>query len=184
MELVELALETASVPPGGGGGAAPQASAALIETEEVDELESTVETRSVRKAVSAFDSCARSAPSSETVDVDDELETVDAVELVDALDEELEDCSAARRLARSVSIDDSRLLALDELSLEVDEVESLALVAPGGGPGGGPPGGGPPTPPALWLLEDPLWLLSDSRPPSCDRKLSTAADRPTAAEAS
>ena len=166
MELVELALSDALV-------------AAEDDANEVEELESTAETRSVRNVVSAFDSCVKSESSCATVD-DDELETVDALE---ALDDELDDCNAVRRLVRSVSSSDSRLLALDELSVEVEEVELLET--PGGGPGGGPPT--PPGRPWPWwspvettLAE--LWLLSD--PPSCDRKASTVADRPTAVEAS
>jgi hypothetical protein len=87
---------------------------------------------------------------------------------------------------RSVSSVDSRVAALDELSVELDdEVESLELETPGGGP----PGGGPPipaVPPAESALAE-LWL-PPSEPVlellSCVRKLSRAADNPTAVEAS
>jgi hypothetical protein len=125
------------------------------DADEVEELESTFETRSVRYVVSAFDRAVRSESSSAMVD-DDELEAVDALE---TLDDELDDSSAARRLVRSVSNAESRLLALDELSVELDEVELPET--PGGGPEGGGPGGEPPTldgppPAALWLLADEL----------------------------
>ena len=87
--------------------------------------------------------------SSEAVD-DDALEAVDAL---DALDDELDESSADSRLERSVSSSDSRLLALDELSVELDEVELLETS--GGGPGGGPPTpDGPPL--ELALLSDEL----------------------------
>ena len=130
---------------------------------------------------------------SETISdaVDDEaLEAVDdevALDAVETLDDELDDSSADRRLVRSASSSDSRLLALDELLVELDELESLVPETPDGGPDGGGPDGGPPTPdrPPLALLSDELWLLLlDERLPSCDRKASTAADRPTAVEAS
>ena len=129
---------------------------------------------------------------SETISdpVDDEaLEAVDddTVDAVEALDDELDDSSADRRLVRLVSSCDSRLLALDELSVELDELESLVLETPGGGPDGGGPDGGPPPPdgPPLALLSDALWLpLLDERLPSGDRKASTAADKPTAVDAS
>ena len=73
---------------------------------------------------------------------------------------------------RSVSSSDSRLLALDELSVELEEVELLE--APGGGPGGGPgrraaDAAGPPRPLGASPLAE-LWLPSDATPPSCDRK--------------
>jgi hypothetical protein len=85
-------------------------------------------------------------------------------------------------LVRSVSSSDSRLLALDELSVELDELKSLVLETPGGGPDGGPP---TPDGPPLALLSDELWLLLlDERPPSCDRKASTAADSPMEVDAS
>jgi hypothetical protein len=134
-------------------------------------------------------STAASLATSETISdpVDDEaLESVDdgvALDAVEALDDELDDSSAVSRFVRSASSVDSRLLALDELSDDVDELESLVLETPGGGPGGGPPT--PPGPPVdaplaeLWLL-----LLLDERLLSCDRKLSSAADRPTAVDAS
>ena len=132
-------------------------------------------------------SAAVSLATSETFcdPVDDEaLESVDevAVDALEALDDELDDWSAASRLVSSVSIVDSKLLALDELSVELDELESLALETPGGGP----PGGGPPTPPKppVEALLAELWLLSDPAPLSCDRKASTAADKPTAVDAS
>ena len=84
---------------------------------------------------------------SETISapVDDEaLEAVDdeaADDALEALDDELDDSSAASRLVRSASSVDSRLLALDELSVELDELELPETLD-----GGGPPGGGPPTP--------------------------------------
>ena len=96
-------------------------------------------------------STAASLATSETISdpVDDEaLESVDdevALDAVEALDDELDDSSAVSRLVRSASSVDSRLLALDELSDDVDELESLVLETPGGGPGGGPPT--PPGPP-------------------------------------
>jgi hypothetical protein len=139
--------------------------------------------------LSAADSLATSETISDTVD-DEALEAVDdeaAVDAEEALDDELDDSSAARRLVRSVSSADSRLLALDELSVELDELESLVLETPGGGPDGGGPDGGPPTAdrPPLALLSDELWLpLLDERLPSCDRKASTAADSPTEVDAS
>ena len=117
---------------------------------------------------------------------DDALEAVDeevATDALETLDDELEDSSAAKRLVRSASSSDSTLLALDELSVEVEEAEEVELLET---PGGGPPGGGPPTPsgpPDEALLAE-LWLPSDEAPPSCDRKASTAADTPTAADAS
>ena len=132
--------------------------------------------------MSAADSLATSEMISDPADeaaptsVDD-----DVADAVEPLDDEFDDCSAASKLARSVSSVDRRLEALDELSLELDEVESLALDAPGGGPGGGPPT--PPTPPADSPPAE-LPLLSEASPPSCERKLSTAADRPIAVEAS
>jgi hypothetical protein len=85
---------------------------------------------------------------------------------------------------RSASSVDSKLAALDELSVELDELESLALERPGGGPGGGPPTPPGPRGPPLEALLAELWLPSDETPPSCDRKASTAADRPTAVDAS
>ena len=139
--------------------------------------------------MSAADSLATSETISDPVD-DEALESVDdevAVDAVETLDDELDDSSADRRLVRSVSSADSRLLALDELSVELDELESLVLETPDGGPDGGGPDGGPPTPdrPPLTLLSDALWLpLLDERLPSCDRKASTAADKPTAVDAS
>ncbi len=170
VELVALALPHAPL----GGGGANEA----CDVDEVEELESTVATRSVRNVVSAFDSCVRSVSNCATVD-DHELEAVDALE---ALDDELDEVSAVRRLVRSVSSSDSRLLALDELSVELEEGESPALVAPSGGLGGEPPTPrGPPRPPVQSPLAE-LWLPSD--PPSCDRKFSTAADKPTAVGAS
>ena len=134
--------------------------------------------------MSAADSLATSETISDPVD-DEALESVDdevAVDAVETLDDELDDCSAASRLVRSVSSDDTTLLALDELSVELDELESLALETPGGGP----PGGGPPTPPKppVEALLAELWLPSDPAPASCDRKASTAADKPTAVDAS
>ena len=138
--------------------------------------------------MSAADSLATSETIADPVD-DEALESVDdvAVDALETLDDELDDCSAASRLVRSVSSVESRLLALDELSVELDELESLVLETPGGGPDGGGPDGGPPTPdgPPLALLSDALWLpLLDERLPSCDRKASTAADKPTAVDAS
>ena len=133
--------------------------------------------------MSAADSLATSETIADPVD-DEALESVDevAVDALETLDDELDDCSAASRLVRSVSSVDSTLLALDELSVELDELESLALETPGGGPpGGGPPT--PPKPPAESALPE-LWLLSDPAPASCDRKASTAADKPTAVDAS
>ena len=117
---------------------------------------------------------------------DDALEAVDeevATDALETLDDELEDSSAAKRLVRSASSSDSTLLALDELSVEVEETEEVELLET---PGGGPPGGGPPTPsgPPDEALLAALWLPSDPTPPSCDRKASTAADTPTAADAS
>ncbi len=136
--------------------------------------------------MSAADSLATSETIADPID-DEALESVDdevAIDAVEALDDELDDSSAVSRLVRSASSVDSRLAALDELSDEVDELESLALDTPGGGPGGGPPTPpGPPEPPLEALLSA-LWLLSDETPPSCDRKASTAADRPIAVEAS
>ena len=131
----------------------------------------------------AADSLATSETIADPVD-DEALESVDdvAVDALETLDDELDDCSAASRLVRSVSSAESTLLALDELSVELDELESLALETPGGGP----PGGGPPTPPgppAESALAE-LWLPSDPALPSCERKASTAADRPTAVDAS
>jgi hypothetical protein len=72
--------------------------------------------------------------------VDDEVAD-DALDALEALDDELDDSSAASRLVRSASSVDSRLLALDELSVELDELELPETLD-----GGGPPGGGPPTP--------------------------------------
>lgn len=107
-------------------------------------------------------------------DDEEAVAPVDAEDAAEALDDELADSSADSRLARSVANVDSRLEALDELD---DELESLALDAPdGGGPEGGPPA--PPGPP---LAE--LWPPPELVPPSCDRKLSTAAGNPTAAAA-
>jgi len=98
--------------------------------------------------LSAADSLATSETVSDAVD-DEALEAVDdevAIDAVEALDDELDDSSAASRLVRSVSSSDSRLLALVELSVELD--------APGGGPGGGPPA--PPGPPVeAPLAEEP-----------------------------
>jgi len=119
-------------------------------------------------------------------DEDDAVDDEVAVDALEALDDELDESSADSRLVRSVSSVDSRVAALDELSVELDdELESLELETPGGGP----PGGGPPIPagpPAESALAE-LWL-SPSEPalelPSCDRKLSRAADNPTAVEAS
>jgi len=118
--------------------------------------------------LSAADSLATSETICDPVD-DEALESADdevAVDAVDALDDELDDWSAASRLVRSASSVDNRLLALDELSVELDELESLELETPGGGPGGGPPTPpGPPRPPFEAPLAE-LWLLSDETPPS------------------
>ena len=118
--------------------------------------------------MSAADSLATSETIADPVD-DEALESVDdvAVDALETLDDELDDSSADSRLVRSVSSVDSRLLALET-------------------PGGGPPGGGPPTPPKppVEALLAELWLLSDPAPASCDRKASTAADKPTAVDAS
>ena len=89
--------------------------------------------------MSAADSLATSEMISDPID-DEALESVDddvALDAVEALDDELDDSSAVSRLVRSVSSCDNRLLALDELSVEVEEVELLDAL--GGGPGGGPP---------------------------------------------
>ena len=97
--------------------------------------------------MSAADSLATSETISDPVD-DEALESVDdevADDAVEALDDELDDWSAASRLVRSASSVDNRLAALDELSVELDELESLELETPGGGPEGGPPT--PPRPP-------------------------------------
>ena len=138
--------------------------------------------------MSAADSLATSETISDPVE-DEALDSADdevAVDALEALDDELDDWSAASRLVRSASSVDSRLAALDELSVELDELESLELETLGGGPDGGGPDGGPPTPPGP-PLEAPLaelWLLSDEPLPSCDRKAKIAADSPTAVEAS
>ena len=140
--------------------------------------------------MSAADSLATSERNADPVD-DESLESVDdevaddALEALDTLDDELVDSSAASRLVRSVSSVDSRLLALDELSVALDdELESLALETPGGGPGGGPPTPlGAPAPPLEASLVE-LWPLSEETPLSCDRNASTAADSPIAVDAS
>ena len=136
--------------------------------------------------MSATDNLTTSDTISDPVD-DEALESVDdevAIDAVEALDDELDDSSADSRLVRSASSVDSKLAALDELSVELDELESLALERPGGGPGGGPPTRPGPRGPPLEALLAELWLPSDETPPSCDRKASTAADRPTAVDAS
>jgi hypothetical protein len=136
--------------------------------------------------LSAADSLATSEMISDPID-DEALESVDddvALDAVEALDDELDDSSAVSRLVRSASSVDSRLLALDELSDDVDELESLVLETPGGGPGGGPPAPLGPPGPALEAPLAELWLLSEETPPSCDRKASTAADSPIAVDAS
>ena len=75
-------------------------------------------------------STAASLATSETISdpVDDEaLESVDdevAVDALETLEAELDESSAVNRLVRSVSSFDSRLLALDELSVELEEVEA------------------------------------------------------------
>lgn len=99
--------------------------------------------------MSACDRLATSETIADRVEDDEALESVDDDDTVDALDDELDDCSAASRLVRSVSSDDSKLLALDELSVELDELE-VPETPDGGGPGGGPPA--PPGPP----IEAPL----------------------------
>ncbi|MGA2495195.1 MAG: hypothetical protein ABSF67_20010 [Roseiarcus sp.] len=74
--------------------------------------------------MSAADSLATSETISDPVD-DEALESVDdevAIDTVEALDEELDDWSAASRLVRSASSVDSRLATLDELSVELDEL--------------------------------------------------------------
>jgi hypothetical protein len=74
--------------------------------------------------LSAADSLATSETISDPVD-DEALESVDdevAIDTVEALDEELDDWSAASRLVRSASSVDSRLATLDELSVELDEL--------------------------------------------------------------
>jgi hypothetical protein len=136
--------------------------------------------------LSAADSLATSETISDPVD-DEALESVDdkvADDAVEALDDELDDWSAASRLVRSASSVDNRLAALDELSVELDELESLELETPGGGPEGGPPTPPRPPGPPLEALLAELWLLSDDTPPSCDRNVSTAADSPTVVQAS
>ena len=83
--------------------------------------------------MSAADSLATSETISDPVD-DEALESVDdevAVDALETLDDELDESSAVSRLVRSVSSVDSRLLALDELSVELEEVELLALVDAG-----------------------------------------------------
>ena len=136
--------------------------------------------------MSAADSLATSERNADPVD-DESLESVDdevaddALEALDTLDDELVDSSAASRLVRSVSSVDSRLLALDELSVALDdELESLALETPGGGP---PTPLGAPAPPLEASLVE-LWPLSEETPLSCDRNASTAADSPIAVDAS
>jgi len=122
------------------------------EVEDADEVESTLERRFVRYAVNASDSWLMSEAICEAVDVDEAMEAVEAVDVEDAV-EALDDCSALNRLVRSASSVDSRLLALVELSVELDEVELLET--PGGGPDGGPPTpDGPPL--ELALLSDEL----------------------------
>ena len=168
VELVEFAALALSV-------------ALADDVDEVEELESTPATRSASNVVSAFDRSVRSEANCEAVE-DDALEAVDALETLETLDDELDESSAVSRLVRSVSNSDSRLLALDELTVELDEVELLET--PGGGPGGGPPAPwGPCGPPPESPLAE-LWLLSDETLLSCDRKASIADDRPIADDAS
>jgi len=128
------------------------------EVEDADEVESTLERRFVRYAVNASDSWLMSEAICEAVDVEEAVDVDEAMEAVEAVDvedavEALDDCSALNRLVRSASSVDSRLLALVELSVELDEVELLET--PGGGPDGGPPTpDGPPL--ELALLSDEL----------------------------
>lgn len=44
---------------------------------------------------------------------------------------------------KSACSSESKVLALEDESLDVDEVDDALAEAPGDGPGGGPPGGGP-----------------------------------------
>lgn len=98
--------------------------------------------------MSACDSVATSEAIADRVEDDEALESVDD-DTADALEDELDDSSAASRLVRLVSSDDSKLLALDELSVELDELELPET------PDGGEPGGGPPAPPGP-ATESPL----------------------------
>jgi hypothetical protein len=86
--------------------------------------------------LSAFDSVATSETIADRVEDDAALESVDDEDVVDeALDDEFDDCNAVSRLVRSVSSVDSRLAALVELSLELeDELELLEFDTLGGGP--------------------------------------------------
>ena len=86
--------------------------------------------------MSAFDSVATSETIADRVEDDAALESVDDEDVVDeALDDEFDDCNAVSRLVRSVSSVDSRLAALVELSLELeDELELLEFDTLGGGP--------------------------------------------------
>jgi hypothetical protein len=129
---------------------------------------------------------ATSETISDWVEDDEALVLVDDEDVVDeTLDDEFDDCNAVNRLVRSVSSVDSRLAALVELSLELeDELESLELDTLGGGPGGGPPAPLGPLGPPLEAPLAELWLLSDEPLLSCDRKAKIAADSPTAVEAS
>jgi len=123
-------------------------------------------------------STAASLATSETISdpVDDEaLESVDdevALDALETLEAELDESSAVNRLVRSVSSFDSRLLALDELSVELKRSNrwrwSRRAAVPAAGRGRPPT---PPGPPVEAPLAEELWLplLSNARLLSCDR---------------
>ncbi len=79
------------------------------------------------------------------VEVEAVVEVVDAADAVELEEAELSDSRSSAIACTSASSSASRLLALDEDVLEVDDVDEAAAVPGGGPPGGGPPGGGPPT---------------------------------------
>lgn len=94
----------------------------------------------------------------EDVLVEAEAEAVEVADAVELEEAELIEARSSTIVCTSASSSASRLVALDEEELEVDDVE---LETPGGGPGGGPPAGGPPTACEAELASelDPSWEI-------------------------
>lgn len=111
--------------------------------------------------------------------VEVEAVVVDAADAVELEEAELSDARSSTIACTSASSSASRLLALDEEELEVDDVDDELAAALGGGPGGGPPAGGPPggSPPTACEAE-----LASELAPSWEIRLESSADICTGCE--